>query len=65
MASAISHSIGFLRNKNAALPVRVQKSPLPLSGLKKNRFHRIPTQIALWAVFMWGRVQATPAWTIW
>src|SRR5215813_15240334 len=25
----------FLRNKNAALPVRAQKSPLTLSGLKK------------------------------
>src|SRR5262252_1057306 len=26
---------GFLRNKNAALPARAQKSPLTLSGLKK------------------------------
>ena len=32
----IAHSTGFLRNKNAALPVRAQKSPLTLSGLKKN-----------------------------
>src|SRR6516165_646352 len=31
----ISHSTEFLRNKNAALPVRAQKSPLTLSGLKK------------------------------
>jgi hypothetical protein len=29
-------SIGFLRNKNAALPARAQKSPLTLSGLKKH-----------------------------
>ena len=28
-------STGFLRNKNAALPARAQKSPLTLSGLKK------------------------------
>src|SRR5215216_838614 len=28
-------STGFIRNKNAALPVRAQKSPLTLSGLKK------------------------------
>jgi hypothetical protein len=31
----IAHSTGFLRNKNAALPVRAQKIPLTLSGLKK------------------------------
>ena len=31
----VSHSTGFLRNKNAALPVRAQKNPLTLSGLKK------------------------------
>jgi len=26
----------FTRNKNAALPVRAQKAPLTISGLKKN-----------------------------
>ena len=31
----ITDSPGFLRNKNAALPVRAQKNPLTLSGLKK------------------------------
>ena len=31
-----THSIAFLRNKNAALPARAQKSPLTLSGLKKH-----------------------------
>ena len=30
----MAHSTGFLRNKNAALPVRAQKIPLTLSGLK-------------------------------
>src|SRR4030095_4375079 len=36
LAPFLTHSSGFLRNKNAALPVRTQKSPLTLSGLKKN-----------------------------
>ena len=31
----IAHFTGFLRNKNAALPIRAQKIPLTLSGLKK------------------------------
>jgi hypothetical protein len=34
--SKIPHSSGFLRNKNAALPARAQKSPWTLSGLKKH-----------------------------
>jgi hypothetical protein len=34
-ALEIPHSIGFLRNKNAALPARAQKNPWTLSGLKK------------------------------
>jgi|SRR4030095_3200952 hypothetical protein len=37
-----SDSIGFLRNKNAALPARAQKSPLTLSGLKKNGSRMAP-----------------------
>jgi hypothetical protein len=35
-------SIGFLRNKNAALPVRAQKNPLTLSGLEKNESQMAP-----------------------
>jgi hypothetical protein len=36
------HSTQFLRNKNAALPVRAQKSPLTCSGLKKNGSQMAP-----------------------
>jgi hypothetical protein len=32
----------FLRNKNAALPVRAQKSPLTRSGLKKHGSQMAP-----------------------
>jgi len=32
----------FPRNKNAALPVRAQKSPLTISSLKKNGSQRTP-----------------------
>jgi len=41
-ASEISHSIGFLRNKNAALPARAQKNPWTLSGLKKHGSRMAP-----------------------
>jgi hypothetical protein len=36
------HSTEFLRNKNAALPVRAHKSPLTLSGLKKHGSQMAP-----------------------
>jgi hypothetical protein len=38
----IAHSTEFLRNKNAALPVRAQKIPLTLSGLKKHGSRMAP-----------------------
>jgi hypothetical protein len=45
------HSNGFLRNKNAALPARAQKSPLTLSGLKKHESRLAPAATNFRATF--------------